>query len=84
MLNSESEQRIQQVMMTLNRTAAKVMRGFVVHACTDVTGFGLLGHLREMAIGSGVDVEVDHNALPIIEGAFDLAVGRNSTRWYAK
>ncbi|MBN1514218.1 MAG: selenide, water dikinase SelD [Phycisphaerae bacterium] len=74
-LGPDSEQQIQRLMMTLNRTAADVLRGFDVHACTDVTGFGLLGHLREMAAGSGVDVEIDHRALPLIEGAFDLAVG---------
>lgn len=74
-LGPDSEQQIQRLMMTLNRAAADVLRGFDVHACTDVTGFGLLGHLREMAAGSGVDVEIDHRALPLIEGAFDLAVG---------
>ncbi len=62
-------------MMSLNKTAAEVLRKFRVHACTDVTGFGLLGHLREMSAGSGVDVEIDHQALPIIDGAADLATG---------
>jgi selenophosphate synthase len=62
-------------MMTLNDKPAEVLREFEVHACTDVTGFGLLGHLREMAAGSNLDVEIDHKALPIIEGAADLATG---------
>lgn len=75
LLSPDSEQKIQMLMMTLNRTAAEVLHGFEVHACTDVTGFGLLGHLRELAAGSAVDVEIDHRALPLIEHAFDLAVG---------
>lgn len=75
LLSPEREQQIQRLMMTLNRAAADVLRRFDVHACTDVTGFGLLGHLREMAAGSSVDVEIDHRALPLIDGAFDLAVG---------
>jgi selenide,water dikinase len=75
LLDRAAEERIQQIMMTLNDTAAKVLREFELHACTDVTGFGLLGHLREMSAGSGVDVEIDHQALPLIEGAADLAAG---------
>ena len=75
LLDPAGEERIQQIMMTLNDTAAEVLRGFGVHTCTDVTGFGLLGHLREMSAGSGVDVEIDHHALPLIEGAADLAAG---------
>jgi len=75
LLDETGEERIQNIMMTLNKTAADVLRNFEVHACTDVTGFGLLGHLREMSAGSGVDVEIDHRALPIIDGAADLATG---------
>ncbi len=75
LLNEADEDRIQEIMMTLNEAAADALRDFEVHACTDVTGFGLLGHLREMSAGSGVDVEIDHRALPIIDGAADLATG---------
>ena len=75
LLDQAGEERIQRIMMALNNTAADVLRGFEVHACTDVTGFGLLGHLREMSAGSGVDVELDHRTLPIIPGAADLATG---------
>ncbi len=75
LLDKAGEERIQNIMMTLNKTAADVLRNFEVHACTDVTGFGLLGHLREMSAGSKVDVEIDHRALPIIDGAVDLATG---------
>ncbi|MBN2445693.1 MAG: selenide, water dikinase SelD, partial [Phycisphaerae bacterium] len=75
LLDAAAEQHIQTVMMTLNRAAADVLRNYDVHACTDVTGFGLLGHLYEMTAGSGVDVEIDHRALPLIDGARELAVG---------
>ena len=60
-------------MRALNRSAAETMTGFDIHACTDVTGFGLLGHLREMAAGSGLDVELDFDAIPILSGARELA-----------
>ena len=75
LLSPADEQLIQKIMMTLNKTAADVLHGFEVHACTDVTGFGLLGHLREMSGGSGVDVELDHKALPLIDRAVELATG---------
>ena len=45
-------------METLNRAAAEAMLAVEVNACTDITGFGLLGHLREMAAGSGVNVTI--------------------------
>lgn len=75
LLNREQELSIQRVMSTLNKTAADVLRRFEVHTCTDVTGFGLLGHLHEMSGGSGVDVELDHRVLPLIPGAAELATG---------
>ncbi|MFQ5805778.1 MAG: selenide, water dikinase SelD [Phycisphaerae bacterium] len=75
LLDRAGEERIESIMTALNKTAADVLRNFEVHACTDVTGFGLLGHLREMSAASGVDVEIDHRALPIIDGAAELATG---------
>src|SRR6266849_6490182 len=45
-------------MLTLNRRACEAMLAFDVHGCTDVTGFGLLGHAREMALGSSVTIEL--------------------------
>jgi selenium donor protein len=60
-------------MTTLNRAAAEIMRRHGVHACTDVTGYGLLGHLREMAAASGVDARLDAAAVPILPGARELA-----------
>ena len=60
-------------MTTLNRAAAETMRRHGVHACTDVTGFGLLGHLREMAAGSGLAATIDADAVPLLPGALELA-----------
>lgn len=59
-------------MTTLNRTAAEIAAKFSgVHAMTDITGFGLMGHGREMAMGSGVTLEIETAKIPIIEGALD-------------
>jgi selenide,water dikinase len=60
------------VMTMLNRDAAAAAREAGVHAMTDVTGFGLLGHLRELALASGVAAEVEAAAVPAIEGVLPL------------
>ena len=60
-------------MVTLNKTASIVARKLTVHACSDVTGFGLLGHGAEMAMGSGVSIEFNAKALPLLPGALRLA-----------
>jgi selenide,water dikinase len=56
-------------MVTLNKTAAAVMRAFDVHACSDVTGFALMGHAFEMASGSGVTIVIDSRRMPLLSGA---------------
>ena len=56
-------------MLTLNREAARALDGLEVHAATDVTGFGLLGHAREMAMGSKVTLEIDQAAVRFLPGA---------------
>jgi selenide,water dikinase len=61
-----------EVMTTLNRDAAAAARAAGVHALTDVTGFGLLGHLHELASASGLAAEVDANAVPAIGGVLEL------------
>lgn len=60
-------------MTTLNARAAEVAASgkFTVHAATDVTGFGLIGHAREMAAGSGVSLRIDSAKVPLLEGAMD-------------
>jgi len=60
-------------MVSLNRAASRVMRSLPAHACSDVTGYGLLGHATEMAMGSGVTLLLDSRALPILPGALRLA-----------
>jgi len=66
-------------MTMLNKTAAEVIANVDgVHACTDVTGFGLAGHASEMAIGSNVTIEIDGNALPIIPGVLAIAAQNRS------
>jgi selenide,water dikinase len=60
------------VMTTLNRDAAAAAREAGVHAMTDVTGFGLLGHLRELTAASGLAAEVDAGAVPAIDGVLEL------------
>ena len=61
-------------MATLNAAPAKVMLDFdCVHACTDITGFGLLGHADEMAVGSEATIRLESGALPLLPGALELA-----------
>ena len=60
-------------MLTLNRRACESMLAYDVHGCTDVTGFGLIGHAREMALGSGVTIELDTTAVQFLPGALDYA-----------
>lgn len=57
------------VMTTLNRAAAEVLTRFEVHALTDITGFGLLGHLRNITAASGVTAEVWAERVPVIAAA---------------
>ena len=60
-------------MLTLNRRACEAMLGFDVHGCTDVTGFGLLGHARELALASHVTVEIEVDAVRYLPGAVEYA-----------
>jgi len=60
-------------MTTLNRDAAEVMQEIGVNACTDITGFGLLGHALEMANASGVRLELRASRIPLIPRVRDLA-----------
>jgi selenide,water dikinase len=60
------------VMTTLNASARDAAIEVGVHAATDVTGFGLLGHLRELVVASGVGAVIDAGAVPVIDGVRDL------------
>jgi selenide,water dikinase len=61
-------------MTALNRDAAEIMLRVDVHAATDVTGFGLLGHLHEMLRGSLVGARIRASAVPLLKGAAELAI----------
>jgi selenide,water dikinase len=60
-------------MLTLNRAAAEAMARLEVHSLTDITGFGLLGHAREMARASGVTIEIDSRQVQFMGGAVEYA-----------
>lgn len=65
-------------MSQLNRAAADVLRALpagAVHACTDITGFGLIGHASEMAVASNVTLRIEASRVPLITGALALAAG---------
>ncbi len=73
LLSAEGEALAYRLMTTLNKGARDVMVRHTVHACTDVTGFGLLGHACEMAQGSDVELELDVGAVDLIPEALELA-----------
>jgi selenide,water dikinase len=74
MVSDEDYAAMAACMATLNAGAAELLREqSTVHACTDVTGFGLLGHAYEMASGSGVTIRLHSACLPLLSGARDLA-----------
>jgi len=68
-LDQKGIARIVDVMTTLNNSASERMLTHGVHACTDITGYGLAGHAREMADASGVSIVIEKSAVPLIDGA---------------
>lgn len=68
-----TEAMITTVMATLNREAAQLMQTIGPHACTDITGFGLVGHLYEMALASGVAIRIDSRAVPVLPETLHFA-----------
>lgn len=74
LLNVQQQKELLLSMEMLNRYAAEAMDGCEdIHACTDVTGFGLLGHAFEMADKSGLSIEIDSKTLPALSGALEFA-----------
>ena len=71
--DSQAQPRLYEVMSALNDKASQAMLEVGAHACTDITGFGFLGHLMEMAEASGVSLEVHAGQIPVIEGALEYA-----------
>ncbi len=72
-VNEDTVARITKVMTTLNKSASLAMQEVGVRAATDVTGFGLLGHLHDMAQASGVGAKLDLEKIPVLPEAWDLA-----------
>ncbi len=64
---------VEGVMATLNRTAAEIARSYRVHACTDITGFAVLGHALELAQGSDACIELRADAFEFLPGVLDFA-----------
>jgi selenide,water dikinase len=72
--DEETARTAREVMATLNAAAARTMEDFPVNACTDVTGFGLLGHLKEMLEASAVNASIQAGQVPLIPGTKELAM----------
>ena len=72
-IGSEEVAAAAKIMATLNAAAAEAMLAAEVTTCTDITGFGLVGHSHNIAQGSDVTLEFDLRALPIFPGAYELA-----------
>ncbi len=64
---------VTRLMAQLNRIPAEVMPDYTVHACTDITGFGLLGHITEMVRGSGCSVRLHADSIPLLPETLDYA-----------
>jgi selenide, water dikinase len=73
MASAEITETVTRLMATLNRKASEIMASFSVHACTDITGFGLLGHLAEMIDDTDFGLEIEADRIPIISEAKDYA-----------
>lgn len=69
----EITDKVTRAMATLNKDAAEVMQDYPVHACTDITGFGFLGHLAEMVSGSGYGVRIKSDSVPLYQEALEYA-----------
>lgn len=71
-ITDEEFEEASKVMATLNKIASEEMQKIGVNSCTDITGFGLIGHAYEMAAGSEVALEIDSNKIPIMNKVKDL------------
>ncbi len=74
LIEQEDLNRVMEVMATLNKTAAEIMNNYTIHASTDITGFGLLGHTYEMASGSNVGITIYQNKVPVLPKTKQLAL----------
>lgn len=62
-------------MSELNRKASELLKKYTINACTDITGFGLIGHLSEVSVASKVDVEIFADRIPVFDETVSLATG---------
>ncbi len=72
--STEIIEQITQLMAALNKLPAEIMKNYPVHACTDITGFGLLGHLAEMIEGSNLSIRLQAGKIPVIPETRDYAI----------
>ncbi len=70
---SEIIEYVIKLMSELNRKPAEIMKKYNIHACTDVTGFGLIGHAAEMIEGAGIGIIFNTEKIPVIPEALELA-----------
>jgi len=86
----ETIRRVTELMATLNRKAAEIMTEFNISACTDITGFGLLGHIAEMISGTDIGVTIEVDKVPLLERAYELGsigfvpIGSHKNREFRK
>jgi len=73
LISKDISNKVIEVMVHLNKYAAKSFDNIKVNSVTDITGFGLLGHALEMAKASNVSIEINSNDVPILDGAIDMA-----------
>jgi selenide,water dikinase len=73
MAKAETIAKISRLMATLNKTAAELMQETGVHACTDITGFGFLGHIVQLAKNSKVGLNIESGAIPVFPEAIAFA-----------
>jgi selenium donor protein len=73
LVNKETEKFVVKIMSELNKYAAEIIADYKISSCTDVTGFGLIGHLSEISIGSKLDVEIIAAHVPVIKEAREFA-----------
>lgn len=72
-LEKEDLEEVMNVMAALNKDAAEAMENYHVNACTDITGFGLLGHTMEIAKGGNVGITISNKDVPVLSKARELA-----------
>lgn len=73
MLDRDQVSNLMNTMATLNKEAAKAMQQIGANACTDITGFGFIGHAYEMAKASGVTLAIESGKIPLMKGAAEFA-----------